>query len=268
MKIVVLLQGVNNLVTLCKMNLVKGSLLLSLPLRLCRQISLTRRYATNTGNQRIVIKGGEVLEHFAFGVAQTARILLRPDHKIRVASVSKITLAIAIILVEEQHCDDVSELAGELVYRLCVMRESSLFHCARMRFFRSPQRTVGSPRLIATAWEIFFIRKLKFRVACRNHRKFSNERFDIFMVNRIFEPLAAILAIFLARYWQPYSGRKCRWSILGDRKLMAQKFAFYGMLTHADKVGYLVQRQEVYAPVLFRLRLLAGGGAVDGSVER
>ena len=43
-------------------------------------------------------------------------VLLRNDHKIRVASVSKITLAIAnLILVEEQHFsldDDVSELLG------------------------------------------------------------------------------------------------------------------------------------------------------------
>ena len=78
MKIVVLLQGVNNLVTLCKMNLVKGNLILLFLLPCAhadRSLSIllegTPQTPAISGLQITTIKGGEVLEHFAFGVAQT-----------------------------------------------------------------------------------------------------------------------------------------------------------------------------------------------------
>ena len=82
----------NNLVTLCKMNLVKGSLILLFLLPCAyadRSLSIllegTPQTPAISGLQITTIKGGEVQEHFAFGVAQTGTegdVLLRPDHKI------------------------------------------------------------------------------------------------------------------------------------------------------------------------------------------
>ena len=71
-----------------------------------------------SGLQISTIRGGEVFENFAFGIVSTAQgpVPLDVEHKIRVASVSKIAVAIAILmLVEEQHFsldDDVSALLG------------------------------------------------------------------------------------------------------------------------------------------------------------
>ena len=72
-----------------------------------------------SGLQISTIKNGEVSEHFTFGNDQAEAHNLAPlrlDHRIRVASVSKIAVAIAVlILVEEGHFsldDDVSELLG------------------------------------------------------------------------------------------------------------------------------------------------------------
>ena len=122
LKIVVLPPSGNILVSIGTMNLFKASVLLFFLLPSAyadRSLSIllegTPQTPAISGLQITTIRGGKVLEHFAFGLAQAeteGSVPLRPDHKIRVASVSKITLAIAIlILVEEQHFsldDDVS----------------------------------------------------------------------------------------------------------------------------------------------------------------
>ena len=330
MKIVVLLQGVNNLVTLCKMNLVKGSLLLLFLLPCAyadRSLSIllegTPQTPAISGLQITTIKAGEVLEHFAFGVAQTGAegdVLLRPDHKIRVASVSKITLAIAIlILVEEQHFsldDDVSELLGwrlrnpnfpstPITVRSLLSHTSSVRDGARyfiaagkgeVRDFFDPRKELWD---LAAHWasepkqqpgKYFSYANLNFGLLAEIIEKFSNERFDIFMVNRIFEPLA-IKASFnpcdIPRSLLATTYRKKnadgQWDNEGPWRPQVdgpEISCFYGMLTHADKVGYLENYKLGSNATLFSpqgglrasssdlsviLRLLAGGGAVDGT---
>ena len=72
-----------------------------------------------SGLQISTMKSGKAQDHFAFGVAQAGVhgvVPMRADHRIRVASVSKIVVAMAVLaLVEEQHFsldDDASDLLG------------------------------------------------------------------------------------------------------------------------------------------------------------
>ena len=312
------------------MNLFKASILLFFLLPSAyadRSLSIllegTPQTPAISGLQITTIKGGRVLEHFAFGVAQAeteGHVLLRPDHKIRVASVSKITLAIAIlILVEEQHFsldDDVSELLGwrlrnpnfpstPITVRSLLSHTSSIRDGARYfiaagegevrDFFDSRKELwdlgahwASEPREQPGTY--FSYANLNFGLLAEIIEKFSNERFDVFMVNRIFEPLA-ITASFnpcdiprslLATTYRKKNAagqwdNESPWRPQADGPEIS---CFYGMLTHADKVKYIEHYELGSNATLFSpqgglrasssdlsviLRLLAGGGAVNGT---
>ena len=99
--------------------------------------------------------------------------------------------------------------------------------------FSIPAKNCGIwPRLIRTKEQpgnYFSYANLNFGLLAEIIEKFSNERFDIFMVNRIFEPLVSqqvsILAIFLARYWQQRIGRKMQ--RVNGTICVAQKFLVF-----------------------------------------
>ena len=275
-----------------------------------------------SGLQISTIRRGEVFENFAFGIAQTSargNVPLRLNHKIRVASVSKIAVAIAtLMLVEEQKFsldEDVSALLGwklrnpnfpktpitvrSLLSHTSSVRDGTRYFIAagkgNIRDFFYPGTGLWD---IGTHWAIgpkkepgryFSYSNLNFGLLAAIIERISNQRFDLFLANRIFEPLD-LVADFnpcnLSRSQLATTYRKKNaagsWSADGpwQPQVDGQKIScFYGMREAADGARFLESYQLGSNPTLFSpqgglrasasdlssiLRLLANGGALNG----
>ena len=162
-----------------------------------------------------------MFENFAFGIAQARRNRSSGSwHKIRVASVSKIAVAIAILmLVEEQHFsldDDVSALLGwklrnpnfpktPITVRSLLSHTSSVRDGTRyfieagkgqIRDFFYPdaelwdQGAHWATEPIEEPGRYFSYANLNFGLLAAIIERASNQRFDLFLADRLFEPLA------------------------------------------------------------------------------
>ena len=176
-----------------------------------------------SGLQISTIRGGEVFENFAFGIAQSTAqgpVPLGLGHKIRVASVSKIAVAIAILmLVEEQHFsldEDVSALLGWKLRnpnfpKTTITVRSLLSHTSSVRDGTRYFIEAGKGQIRdffypdAELWDqgahwatepneepgrYFSYANLNFGLLAAIIERASNQRFDLFLANRLFEPLA------------------------------------------------------------------------------
>ena len=275
-----------------------------------------------SGLQISTIRGGEVFEDFAFGIAQISaqgHVPLRLEHKIRVASVSKIAVAIAIlILVEEQHFsmdEDVSTLLGwklrnpnfphipitvrSLLSHTSSVRDGTRYFIAagkgEIRDFFYPGTELWER---GTHWandpkeepgRYFSYSNLNFGLLAAIIEKMSNQRFDRFLANRIFEPLdleADFNPCNLSRSQLATTYRKKNaagsWNADGpwQPQVDGKKIScFYGMREGTDGTKFLENYQLGSNPTLFSpqgglrasasdlssiLRLLANGGALNG----
>ena len=275
-----------------------------------------------SGLQISTIRRGEVFENFAFGIAQTSargNVPLRLNHKIRVASVSKITVAIAVlILLEEQHFsldEDVSTLLGWKIRNpnfphIPITVRSLLSHTSSVRdgtryFIAAGKGEIRDFFYPGTElWEegihwatdpkeepgrYFSYSNLNFGLLAEIIERMSNQRFDLFLVNRIFEPLdleADFNPCNLSRSELATTYRKKNaggsWNVDGpwQPQVDGEKIScFYGMSEGTDGAKFLENYQLGSNPTLFSpqgglrasasdlssiLRLLANGGALDG----
>ncbi len=275
-----------------------------------------------SGLQISTIKGGEVFENFAFGIAQgtgQGPVPLGVGHKIRVASVSKIAVAIAtLMLVEEQHFsldEDVSALLGwklrnpnfpetPITVRSLLSHTSSVRDGARyfIEAGKGQIRDFFYPG--AELWDqgvhwatepkeepgtYFSYANLNFGLLAAIIERASNQRFDLFLADRVFEPLA-LEADFnpcnLSRSQLATTYRKRNaagdWNVDGawQPQIDGEKIScFYGMLERSDGAKFLENYELGSNATLFSpqgglrasasdlssiLRLLANEGALNG----
>ncbi len=275
-----------------------------------------------SGLQVSTIKGGEVFETFAFGIAQSAAqgpVSLGPEHKIRVASVSKIAVAIAIsMLVEEQHFsldEDVSVLLGwklrnpnfpktPITVRSLLSHTSSVRDGARyfieagkgqIRDFFYPgaelwdQGAHWASEPKEEPGRYFSYANLNFGLLAAIIERASNQRFDLFLADRLFEPLASeadFNPCNLSRSQLATTYRKRNaaghWNVDGpwQPQVDGEKIScFYGMLERSDSDKFLENYELGSNATLFSpqgglrasahdlsaiLRLLANKGALNG----
>ena len=276
-----------------------------------------------SGLQISTIKNGEVSKHFTFGSAQAEAHNLAPlrlDHRIRVASVSKIAVAIAVlILVEEGHFlldDDVSELLGwdfrnphfpltpitvrSLLSHTSSVRDGTRYFIAagqgEIRDFFDARKalwdrgTHWASNAIEQPGRYFSYANLNFGLLAEIIERFSNQRFDLFMVSRIFDPLLIkarfnpcdIPRSLLATTYRKRNSAG-QWDTHGPWQPQVdgpEISCFYGMLEHPDGVNFLDSYELGSNATLFSpqgglrassvdlsviLRLLAHGGALDGT---
>ena len=274
-----------------------------------------------SGLQISTMKGGKAQDHFAFGVAQAGvhRVVpLRADHRIRVASVSKIFVAMAVLaLVEEQHFsldDDASDLLGwkfrnpefptvpitvrSLLSHTSSVRDGNRYFIAagegELRDFFDPGKRLWDD---GAHWasgpqqdpgKYFTYANLNFGVLAEIIERISNQRFDLFMIDRIFDPLAIKARFNPCDIPRPLLATTYRkqnaaglWDVNGPWLPQVdgpEVSCFYGMLEHPNGIKFLEDYKlgsnaTLFSPqgglrasssdLIATMSLLANGGLVD-----
>jgi CubicO group peptidase (beta-lactamase class C family) len=200
--------------------------LLMLPAKADTQLQAIAKGSESTpelsGLQVSLMRRGEAAESVAFGFAQrpdAGPIALRQDHKVRVASISKLVVAIGVMrLVETGQLDldaDVSQFLGwqlrnptfpdqpitarQLLSHTSSIRDASVYFIAagtgELRdFFKPGSRYWESGAHFATEanqgpGQYFEYSNLNFGVLATLIELLSQERFDRYMARHILEPM-------------------------------------------------------------------------------
>ena len=228
-----------------------------------------------SGLQVSTMQAGETADHFAFGMAKEDEHGILPlgsEHRIRVASISKVAVAIAILtLVEDGHFaldDDVSDLLGwtlrnpnfplspitvrSLLSHTSSVRDGDQYFIAagagNLRDFFDPNTALWDRGAHWAAdpqerpGEHFKYANLNFGLLAAVIEKVSQQRFDLFMTARIFAPLGLIAGFnpcdippaLLATTYRKRNAEG-RWDTTGPWRPQvdgAEVSCFYGMHTH------------------------------------